>query len=98
MPTSILGSPEVADTVITQILTVAAVLTAFPLTTLSGALPNRFKTALNLVNVTPANSHIKDENGDVLCLNFLTAAPNIRYFTQRGLKRLELETSASQGY
>lgn len=98
MTTPITASPYAADTAITQILTVAAVLTAFPATTLAGAAINRFKTQLALLAVTPANAHIKDENGDVLVLSFLAASPNQYVFTQKGLQRLELEISRSLGY
>lgn len=98
MPTPLTSSPEVADTVITQFLSVAAVLVAFPSTTLTGAAINRFLTQLAVLTTTPANRHILDEQGDVLVLSFLAAAPRQFYFTQKGMARLELERSRSQGF
>lgn len=98
MSTPITASPAVADTFIAQILAVAAVLTAFPVTTLSGAAANRFKTALAVLTATPANRQIVDENGDILVCSFATSSPNQFVFTQKGIQRLELEVSRSQGY
>ena len=98
MSTPILASPETADTVITQFLSVAAVLTAFPVTQLTGAAINRFLTQLAVLTATPANRQILDENGDVLVASFATASPKQFYFTQKGVQRLELERSRSQGY
>lgn len=99
MPTLNIGFPSEQDQEVTQFLSVAAVLTAFPTTTLSGAAANRFKTALGVLAVTPANANIRDEEGDVLCISFLSAAAGkFIYLTQKGKRRVELEAGASQGY
>jgi hypothetical protein len=98
MATPITASPYTADTFIRQILSVAAVLGAFPATTLAGAAADRFKTQLAVLKATPANRHILDEDGDVLVVSFLTSAPDQFVFTKKGLTRLELESGRSQGY
>jgi hypothetical protein len=91
-------SAEIRDQALTQIMAVAAVLAAFPVTALSGVLTNRFKTAHDLLVVTPANRQITDEQGDLLEIFFLTAAPYAYVRTQKGQARVELEAGRSQGY
>ena len=92
MATSI-ASTEIRDTVLTQLLAVAAVLTAFPAVTLSGASAQRFKTAWQAKITTPANAQIIDEQGDLLLVAFLTASPYYLVYTQKGLARKERESN-----
>jgi hypothetical protein len=89
---------NVDDRALTQLVAVAAVLTAFPLTTLSGTSADRFKTALATRAATPANTQIQDEQGDLLAVTFLTQNPYGVVYTAKGLARLELEAARSQGY
>ncbi len=93
-----IASAEVRDQVLTQLGAVAAVLAAFPATTLSGTSANRFKTQHDLLVLTPANRQIFDEQGDLLEVFFLTANPYPYVRTQKGLRRVELESAASLGY
>lgn len=85
------------DGILTQLLAVAAVTTAFPVTTLSGGASKRFTTALQVLSTTPANAQVKDENGDVLCVSFVSANPYAIMLTQRGKQRREMEIAASPG-
>jgi hypothetical protein len=83
-----------------HMLSVAAVLTAFPKTTLSGGSANRLKTAMQVFTVTPANGHIVDEQGDLLVVSFLTVTAGTNqkfYFTQKGKHRRELESHRDAG-
>lgn len=93
-----IASTEPRDIILTQLLAVAAVTTAFPVTTLAGTTANRFLTQHNLIVATPANKQIVDEQGDVLAVYFLTASPLFYAFTQKGKARIELELSRSAGY
>lgn len=93
-----IDNTNVADVLATQMLAVAAVLTAFPATTLSGAAAKRFTTALLGFQTTPANGHIKDELGDVLAVCFVAQNPYGPYLlTNKGKARLSMEQAASQG-
>lgn len=92
MSTSIVNASRV-DSVLTELLAVAAVTAAFPVTTLSGLSAGRYKTALATLRATPANAQVKDEQGDVLSLHFVSAAGNCNFTTQKGLKRIENELS-----
>ena len=92
MSTSIVNASRV-DSVLTELLTVGAVTTAFPVTTLSGGVAGRYKTVLATLRTTPANAQVKDEQGDVLSLHFLSTAGEKVFTTQKGLRRLEIETS-----
>ena len=92
MSTSIVNSFR-HDSVITEILAVAAVLVAFPATTLSGTSAGRYKAALATLYATPANAQVKDEQGDLLSVHFVSTTGNVNYTTQKGRKRLENETS-----
>jgi len=91
MPTSI-ASNEVRDIALTQLMAVAAVLAAFPATTLVTSGSNqRYRTALATLQATPANAQIVDEQGDLLSVHFLTANPNFSYRTTKGQKRFDQE-------
>jgi hypothetical protein len=79
-------------------MAVGAVLTAFPVTALSGGAANRFKTQHDLLVLTPANRQITDEQGDLLEVFFLAASPYPYVRTQKGQRRVELEAAASLGY
>jgi hypothetical protein len=89
-------SPEVRDQALTQIMSVAAVLAAFPAVTLTiGGGTKRFTAALLTKQTTPANAQIIDENGDLLAITFLTQSPLPNVFTQKGLARKEAELLVS---
>ncbi len=85
------------DRVVTQFLANSAVLTEFPAIQLSGSGVARFKVARALLTATPADNHILDEEGDVLCVSFVTSNPYQFVYTKKGLRRLELETSVAPG-
>lgn len=93
--TTFLASAEVRDQALTQLVTVAAVLAAFPSITLAGAAASRFLTQHKLLLATPANNQILDENGDLLAVYFVTASPYPYVFTQKGKRRAELEQGAA---
>lgn len=92
MSTPIL-TPEVRDTAMTQVLGTSTVPAVFPVVTLSGGSPQRFKTAVTTKATTPANAQIVDENGDLLCVCFALQNPLQFMFTQKGLARREAELS-----
>lgn len=97
MSTSIVNG-AVTDSVLTELLAVLAVATAFPVTTLAGAALGRMTIQHKLLMVTPANVQLKDEQGDVLALYFLSQTGNRCYFTQKGKARFELEAAQTAGY
>lgn len=88
----------VTSALLQQLLTVAAVLAAFPAVTLSGAAQDRLKTAIAAKTTTPANAQIIDEQGDLLAVTFAVANPYLIVYTVKGLARVELEKSRSAGY
>jgi len=85
------------DAVLTQLLSVAAVLVAFPAVTLSGGAKNRLATAVAAKVTTPANAQIIDESGDLLAVTFLTANPFTVLYTTKGLARKEAEAARGSG-
>ena len=92
MSTSIVNASRV-DSVFTELLAVAAVTAAFPITTLSGSTPGRYKAALAALRATPASAQIQDEQGDVLSLHFLSQTGNSSHTLQKGKRRIETELS-----
>ena len=96
MATSFLD-PEIRDSVLTQMLAVAAVLAAFPAVTLSGVAANRLQTAITAKTATPANSQIISESGDLLAVTFLTANPSLIVYTSKGKDRKEAEAARGTG-
>lgn len=89
---------SLVDAVLTELLTVAAVAAAFPATTLSpvGGV-QRMTTQHKLLQVTPANVQLKDENGDVLAVYFASQAGTRCLFTQKGKIRFEAEAALAVG-
>lgn len=88
---------EVRDQALTQLLAVAAVTAAFPVTALvySASVTNRFLTQHKLLLITPANVQILDEQGDLLAVYFVAPSPYPYVFTQKGKRRAELEQGAA---
>ena len=88
---------SLVDAVLTELLTIAAVAVAFPATTLSGVGVQRMTVQHKLLQVTPANVQLKDENGDVLAVYFLAQTGTRCLFTQKGKIRFEAEAALAVG-
>lgn len=88
---------SLVDAVLTELLTVAAVTAAFPITALTGAAVQRMTIQHKLLQVTPANVQLKDENGDLLAVYFASQAGTRCLFTQKGKIRFEAEAALAVG-